>query len=146
MQMKIIAVDFDGTLCRDMWPDIGEANRDIIRTLKKRRDNGDKIILWTCRSGRMLDAAVLWCWKRGLEFDAVNANLPEMIRRYGNDCRKVYADEYWDDKSAIVRFTDEASLLQPLGRGYKLTTWRDADGRTKKSVWKTIRERVARWL
>ena len=38
--------------------------------------------------------------EHGLEFDAVNENLPEMIEWYGNDCRKVFADVYIDDKAA----------------------------------------------
>ena len=28
MNSKIIAVDFDGTLCENKWPEIGEANED----------------------------------------------------------------------------------------------------------------------
>ena len=34
-----------------------------------------------------------------MEFDAVNDNLPEMVEKYGVNCRKVCADEYWDDRS-----------------------------------------------
>lgn len=30
MNSKIIAVDFDGTLCENKWPEIGEANEDMI--------------------------------------------------------------------------------------------------------------------
>ena len=36
----------------------------------------------------------------GLEFDAVNENLPEINELFGGDCRKIYADVYLDDKSA----------------------------------------------
>lgn len=28
MNSKIIAVDFDGTLCENKWPEIGEANEE----------------------------------------------------------------------------------------------------------------------
>ncbi len=98
----IIAVDFDGTLCEDRWPEIGPANWRIIFALMRRRAEGDKIILWTCREGELLDKAVSWCINHRLHLDAVNANLPEMIEKYGNDCRKVYADEYWDDKALNV--------------------------------------------
>lgn len=103
---KIIAVDFDGTLCENMWPGIGAENTPIIKELIERKEDGDKVILYTCRTGNLLDAAVLWCKARGLEFDAVNENLPEQIAFYGGDCRKISADEYWDDKSVIVRATD----------------------------------------
>lgn len=30
MNSKIIAVDFDGTLCENKWPEIGEANEDRV--------------------------------------------------------------------------------------------------------------------
>ena len=39
-----------------------------------------------------------WCEEHGIEFDAVNENLPRIIKAFGGDCRKVYADEYLDDK------------------------------------------------
>lgn len=35
----------------------------------------------------------------GLEFDAVNSNIPEMIERYGNDTRKIGYDVLIDDKA-----------------------------------------------
>ena len=78
---KVIAVDFDGTICRSKWPDIGEANNGLIEWLKACRENGDKLILYTCREGDMLRAALMWCIARGLEFDAVNDNLPERIQQ-----------------------------------------------------------------
>lgn len=37
MNSKIIAVDFDGTLCENKWPEIGEANEDMIYYLRKRQ-------------------------------------------------------------------------------------------------------------
>lgn len=98
----IFAVDFDGTLCKNRWPEIGKGNGRLIRWLIGRRKAGDKVILWTCRCGDMLEAAVRWCRDRGLEFDAVNANLPERIEQYGNDCRKVSADVYLDDRAGYV--------------------------------------------
>lgn len=114
----IIAVDFDGTLCESAWPKIGEPNTEIIEELKWRKARGDKVILWTCRVGSMLEDAVAWCREMGIEFDAVNENLPEMIAQYGNNCRKVYADEYWDDKSVIVAkgtiAQNEGSYEKPL--------------------------------
>lgn len=100
----VIAVDFDGCLCENKWPNIGEANTAIIRTLVRRRESGDKLILWTCRTGERLQEAVAWCAEEGLVFDAINENLPDRIRQYGGDCRKVSADEYWDDRAVVVRF------------------------------------------
>lgn len=97
---KIIAVDFDGTLCENKWPNIGAANGYLIDILiRLQREKGFKLILWTCRTGQHLDDAVAWCEKRGLIFNAVNENLPEMIDAFGGDTRKIVATYYLDDKS-----------------------------------------------
>lgn len=97
MKNKIIAVDFDGTLCANRYPDIGFGNCELIHYLKEQQEFGAKLILWTCRSGKLLDAAVEWCDSMGLNFDAVNENLPEIIEAFGSDTRKIFANEYIDD-------------------------------------------------
>lgn len=97
----IYAVDFDGTLCTRTYPDIGKPNYILINHLIKRQKQGNKIILWTCRCGERLKAAVDWCSSFGLNFDAVNENLPEIIEICGNDSRKVVADVYIDDKALV---------------------------------------------
>lgn len=99
---KIIAVDFDGCLCENQWPGIGEPNTKLIDELIDRQGRGDKLILWTCRDGDSLDEAVAWCNELGLYFDEINENLPEMNAMYGNDCRKIGADFYYDDKAVRV--------------------------------------------
>lgn len=43
MNSKIIAVDFDGTLCENKWPEIGEANEDMIYYLI------NEVNWWLCR-------------------------------------------------------------------------------------------------
>lgn len=95
----IIAVDFDGTLCKDAYPNIGEEKEEVINYIKFAKASGDKIILWTCRKGKQLKQAVKWCKERGIEFDAVNKNLKEHIKKMKGDTRKVYADIYIDDKA-----------------------------------------------
>ena len=68
----IYAVDFDGTLCENRFPDIGIPNTKLIEWLIQKKAEGDKLILWTNRVGRYLDNAVRWCVDQGLEFDTVN--------------------------------------------------------------------------
>lgn len=96
----IIAVDFDGTLSLGDWPGVGPPNKKIIDALLALQREGDKIILWTCRNGKELADAVEWCREQGIIFDAVNENLPEVLEAWGwQDTRKIFANEYWDDKS-----------------------------------------------
>lgn len=96
---KIIAVDFDGTLCENKWPDIGEPNWDVIKYCKDEQKKGAKIILWTCRDGVEAVNAIMWCLNHGLNPDACNSNIPQIIGEFGGDCRKIFADEYIDDKA-----------------------------------------------
>lgn len=108
---KVWAIDFDGTLVEDRWPEIGEPKEDMINHFRRLRKAGDRVILWTCREGKLLEDAVSFCKEHGLEFDAVNNNLPDEIRRFGNDCRKVGADYYVDDKSIVIAQNSEKSRL-----------------------------------
>lgn len=104
---KIIAVDFDGTLCIEEYPAIGAPNIPLIEALKALRATGKcRLILWTCRVGKPLQEAVEWCKAHGLEFDTVNENLPEMIELWGNDNRKVFADRYIDDKAVNIKMEE----------------------------------------
>lgn len=98
----IWGVDFDGTLSLGQWPEIGPANKDLFDFLIKRKNKGDKLILWTCREEACLNAAVKWCGDYGLRFDAVNDNLPEVIEQYGINSRKISCDFYIDDKAIDV--------------------------------------------
>jgi len=95
---KIIATDFDGTITmHSRFPKLGTPRMGFIRYLIDCRKQGSKIILWTCREGRFLDEAISFCKHYGLEFDAVNENLPGM-----RNTRKVWANVYYDDNARIV--------------------------------------------
>lgn len=98
-RFKIIAVDFDGTLCDNRYPGIGEPRQDIIDHLLIEQTAGARIILWTCRDGERLDDAVRWCADHGIRFDAVNESLPESIANWDSNPRKICATEYWDDRA-----------------------------------------------
>ena len=68
MNYRIIAVDFDGTLCYSNWPELGEPNMPLIEYLRTQKKSGDKLILWTCRAGEALERAVSRCRELHLEF------------------------------------------------------------------------------
>ena len=99
----VIAVDFDGTLFSNNYPNIGEPNNKVIEWCKQRKRCGDTLILWTCRSRKRLKAAVDACKKFGLEFDYINNHTKESIKRYGRAPHgsKILADVYLDDKSML---------------------------------------------
>ena len=99
---RVYSCDFDGLLCDDAWPEIGRPHMDTIDFFINLRACGNKLILNTCREGKLLDDAKRWCMARGLIFDAYNENLPERIAQYGGDCRKISADYYFDDKNMFM--------------------------------------------
>ena len=105
----IIAVDFDGILCRDEFPEIGSPNYGMISLVREIIDAGHEVVLWTSRANDRLVEAVRWCEDRGLHFCAVNDNAPSNRARYEHlypgGTRKVYADVYMDDKDARFRLT-----------------------------------------
>lgn len=101
---RIIAVDFDGTLVTNRYPQIGDTNNFLVGLLKKEEQCGTKIILWTIREGALLKDAVDWCNEHGLGLSAVNENLPDIAKFFGYNPRKIYADTYID--SHMCTFLD----------------------------------------
>jgi hypothetical protein len=113
-----IAVDFDGTLCTYAFPKIGEQtpkHLELMQTLIKLREDGHKLILWTNRGDNeeypVLTEAIAWCKERGLEFDAINENLPDQKKLSGYS-PKIMADYYIDDK--VLEFGTTESKIKTL--------------------------------
>ena len=86
---KTRAVDFDGTLSFSRWPEVGQPNTELINFLKGWRNKGNKLILWTCRTGQALEVAVKCCEQQGVCFDAINDNLQEYIELYGGNSQNL---------------------------------------------------------
>ncbi len=100
---KIIAVDFDGIITvSDNFPNIGELRPGIISKLNRLKQNGFRLILWTCRTEPYLSEAVEFCKTNGLTFDAINDNIQEVKDHYGQNPRKIFADYYLDDKNMNI--------------------------------------------
>lgn len=95
-----IAVDFDGTIVENKYPQIGKEIPFAIETLKKLADEQHRLILWTVREGKFLEEAVEFCRKKGLEFYAVNRDYPEEEKENNNHySRKLKADIWIDDRN-----------------------------------------------
>ncbi len=130
MRPMIIAVDFDGTICENRWPEIGIPNTKLIKRLIKMREKGHRVILWTMRThspfyGRepgsrdLLSEAVAFCEAQGLFFDGINEPDPDNARQFGDDSRKIYADIYIDDHNAPSSFTKK--FMIPFTRFKQMT-------------------------
>ena len=67
-----IAIDFDGTIVEHAYPAIGKPIPFAIDTLLQMQKDGHRLILWTVRTGDLLQEAIDYCAKRGLYFYAEN--------------------------------------------------------------------------
>jgi hydroxymethylpyrimidine pyrophosphatase-like HAD family hydrolase len=113
---KIIAVDFDGTIVEHRYPEIGREMLFAFATLKALQDKGHKLILWTIRTGELLQEAVDYCRKNGIEFYAVNRNYPEEVLDEKTS-RKLNVDIFIDDRNVggFAGWSEVWQTLHPEG-------------------------------
>jgi hypothetical protein len=96
--MAIFAIDFDGTIVVDKYPEIGEPITEAIITIREIKKLGHKIIIWSCRVEPQLSEMRDFLILNNIPFDFINENCPIKIAHYKNDTRKIGADYYIDDK------------------------------------------------
>lgn len=107
-----IAVDFDGTIVEDAYPEIGKPQVFAFETLKRLQEQGHRLILWTYRCGPRLNEAVAFCEEKGIVFYAVNRSFPEEDDD-PNRSRKILADLFIDDRN-FGGFPGWAEIYQSL--------------------------------
>ena len=94
----IIAIDFDGTIVEDAYPNIGKPMIFAFETMRKLQSEGHRLILWTYRTEKKLKEAVDFCKQQGLEFYAINKSYPEE-EFDGKISRKINATFFVDDRN-----------------------------------------------
>lgn len=99
--IEVAAIDFDGTIFEYAWPNIGPLIPEAKEAINKFYDNGGIVIIWTCREGQNLEKARQALLDNGVKFHEINNNCQLRITQYGNDCRKVGADIYIDDRDVM---------------------------------------------
>jgi predicted kinase len=92
------AFDFDGTIVENEFPDIG----NIIDTTRAQmqkiwEDIQNVIIIWTCRSGDILNVMRKFLIDEKIPFDFINEN---PIVGFGS--RKIFAHKYFDDRNMVL--------------------------------------------
>jgi len=114
----IIAVDFDGTIVKHEYPEIGESVPYAFEVLKELVNRGHKLILFTMRSNKpyiekikmidlvtnkemfkivernTLQEAIDFCSKNGIHFYGINSNPTQKL---WTKSPKAYAHIYIDD-------------------------------------------------
>ena len=90
----IIAIDFDGTVVDNRFPQIGPDAPLAVATLKKLVNEGHKLILFTMRSGKPLGEALEWFKEKGIYLWGAQYNPDQAKWSQSNKC---YAEIYIDD-------------------------------------------------
>lgn len=96
----IFAIDFDGTIVSNAYPEIGDLNVQMADFIIDLKSKGHRWILWTCRMGKELEAALTFLKENNLNPDYVNEPIEEIFTMYPDNPRKIFADCYIDDRNA----------------------------------------------
>lgn len=129
-----IAVDFDGTIVKHEYPEIGPLVPGALRVLHRlQRVPGVTLLLWTMRSDKKeqracLQEAGIFCLQHELAFKHIN---DDPHQRVWTDSPKLYAAYYIDDAAvgcplivepgarpfvdwaAIEQYFEKEGILQP---------------------------------
>jgi len=93
-----IAIDFDGTIVEDKYPKIGNMIFEAEKYINLLYYQGCNIIINSCRTGLFQGDMQMYLIKNNIAYSYINCNLPNKIEKHGEDCRKISADVYIDDK------------------------------------------------
>lgn len=100
----VVAIDFDGVIVEEQYPEIGPLRPGAKETIAWLYSTGNAVVINSCRAGEEERAMIDFLRTQGIPFHAANENLRHRIEKYGQDCRKIGADLYIDDRSV---FADE---------------------------------------
>jgi hydroxymethylpyrimidine pyrophosphatase-like HAD family hydrolase len=90
----IICIDFDGTIVKHEFPEIGDPVPNALECMRKIIDNDHRIILYTMRSGQYLKDAVNYLEEHKIYLFGVNNNREQSM---WTSSPKIYAHLYIDD-------------------------------------------------
>lgn len=145
---KVIAVDFDNTICLDEWPKIGPLFKDAIKVLQELIKNGHKLILYTQRSMSypiccpeleqfnkdnhkrflnntidiLIDAVKIF-EDNNIDLWDINCN-SRWERLTGDDSRKLFADYFIDDHNVGMQYK---IIINKNGESCKACDWNFID-------------------
>jgi len=98
-KVQTLAIDFDGTLVENEFPNIGAPCEGAVEFLKEMTDLGWKLILETLRTDDDLQRAVLYCNQNNIDLWGINEN-PDQSD--WNDAKKVHATLKIDDRNVGI--------------------------------------------
>lgn len=108
----VIAVDFDGTLVKDQFPNLGQPFIEGINTVNDMIEAGYEIVIWTAR--QELVPVMEHLKNHGLNIDKVkiNAHADYMLNRYESQGIKIGASIYIDDRGYGAPIFNDSEWLK----------------------------------
>jgi predicted kinase len=98
VRYKFYAFDFDGTIVKNDFPNIGDIMNGTVDYMNKLYQNLANInIVWTCRSGNYENKMRKFLVDNKIMFDFINNN---PLFRVGSN--KIYATKYYDDRNESI--------------------------------------------
>lgn len=103
--MKVLAIDFDGTITKkSKYPVMGDMRSEIPKFLKDMKDKGYVVVLNTCRKGKYLKEAVQLLRKCNV-YDMFDWGYLNDDSKKG-DSGKIVASFYLDDRACFIDLDD----------------------------------------
>lgn len=96
MKSQFIGIDFDDTIVKHSYPELGDPVDDALETMEDILKAGHKIILYTMRSGERLVEAVEYLEENGIELYGVNEN---KTQHHWITSKKIFCHLYIDNAS-----------------------------------------------
>lgn len=114
-----LGIDFDGTIVTEAFPNIGEIKPKTIELMKRAKDEGHLVIVWTARSGKLLEDAIEFLNENNVPYDYINENPEDEYAIRGEQGRKIFCDFYLDDRA--IHVDDISKAFNKLkGKGLKV--------------------------
>ena len=128
--MKRIAVDFDGTLVEERWPELGDWLPGAVDALKKLALAYDEVVIFSCRLARM-DTDEFTPRNNMDQIIAMNdmleqANIPKNVILWTKDYKPA-AEFYVDDKAVRFNGDWDVTTAAVIGGGKYATDFDPGD-------------------
>lgn len=113
MKFKTFCIDFDDTITiNTKFPSVGELNPHADRVIRRIKENGGEICIWTCRTGEHEVSVRDFLEKHNIPYDSFNDILPCERILWGDGGRKVYSDLYIDDHGVYAMMCGGINWLE----------------------------------
>jgi hypothetical protein len=107
LKYNLIAIDFDGTIVEEAFPELGALKPHAKRVIQRIRREGGRIAIWTARNKRFDEAIQTFLNENDIPFDVYNDHFPENKEKYNWTAElgspKIFAEIYIDDRGYGVK-------------------------------------------